>query len=282
MSRSERRAFKRLRQSASQGLLARLLSAVGVLLSREIAVLTNAIAFNFLLCLFPLVLVLVAVSQHMGQGRRVTTALLAVLQELIPFGHQAMEQSLRSLGRIARGLEIGALVLIVWGSSGIFMPVEMALNRAWGGPRAHRDFWKSRGLAFLMTVAGGLIVLVSVGLTVATRVSTRQWPLIAGSAVKISAFLSTYLLFFLVYRFVPDARVGSRMALRAALWAAVAWEAVKYLFVVKLAAMNLQAFYGPLAFAVSLILWAYVSSLVLVFGALMTPPRPPPVAAPGA
>ena len=37
--------------------------------------------------------------------------------------------------------------------------------------------------------------------------------------------------------------------------------------------MNLQAFYGPLTFSVSLILWAYVSSLVLVFGALMVPAR---------
>ena len=35
--------------------------------------------------------------------------------------------------------------------------------------------------------------------------------------------------------------------------------------------MNLRAFYGPLAFSVSLVLWAYVSSLVLIFGALMAP-----------
>jgi uncharacterized BrkB/YihY/UPF0761 family membrane protein len=45
----------------------------------------------------------------------------------------------------------------------------------------------------------------------------------------------------------------------------------KYLFVVNLSRANLPAVYGPLAFAVSLVLWAYVSSLVLVFGALMAP-----------
>jgi hypothetical protein len=39
---------------------------------------------------------------------------------------------------------------------------------------------------------------------------------------------------------------------------------VKYLFVINLERANLQAFYGPLAFAVALVLWAYVSSLVLV------------------
>jgi membrane protein/epoxyqueuosine reductase len=65
--------------------------------------------------------------------------------------------------------------------------------------------------------------------------------------------------------------VGSPVALKAALWSGVAWELAKQVFVSKLGQMNLRAFYGPLAFAVALVLWAYVSSLVLVFGALMAP-----------
>lgn len=40
---------------------------------------------------------------------------------------------------------------------------------------------------------------------------------------------------------------------------------------VNLARANLRVVYGPLAFAVALVLWAYLSSLVLVFGALMSP-----------
>ena len=92
-----------------------------------------------------------------------------------------------------------------------------------------------------------------------------------GVAGAASAFLLTYFLFFLIYRFIPDAPVVTGVALRAAAWGGVTWEAVKYVFVIKLGQMNLPAFYGPLAFSVSLVLWAYVSSLALVFGALMTP-----------
>ena len=113
----------------------------------------------------------------------------------------------------------------------------------------------------------------------AARSYGRELAALAGYGAKVSALLLTYLLFFLIYRLIPDAPVGTRVALQAALWAGVAWEAAKYLFVIHLGRMNLQAFYGPLAFAVSLVLWAYVSSLVLVFGALMAPlgrgPRPP-------
>jgi YihY family inner membrane protein len=148
--------------------------------------------------------------------------------------------------------------------------MEMALNRVWGGgpPRA---FWKSRSLAFVMTLLGGGLALGSVALTLATRTWSRGYPLLASAGNKASAMLLSFILFFLIYRLIPDVDVRSRVALRAALWGALAWEAAKYAFVVQLGRMNLQAFYGPLAFAVSLVLWAYVSSLTVVFGAIMAP-----------
>jgi membrane protein/epoxyqueuosine reductase len=253
-------------------LLRRAWAALGTLLSRDIAVLTNAIAFNFLLCLFPLLAVLAAFSHHF-QGSRAGAALLVLLQELIPFGQAEIAASLRGLTRMARGLEVFALLLIVWGSSGIFVPVEMALNRAWGG-KPNRHFLLSRGLAFLMTVAGGLLAFLSVLLTIAARSYSREWPTLASYGAKTSAALMTIALFFLIYRLVPSVPVGSLVALKAALWSGAAWELAKQLFVSKLGSMNLPAFYGPLAFAVALVLWAYVSSLVLVFGALMVPVRP--------
>ena len=252
-----------------KAILKRLWAAGGMLVSRDIAVLTNAIAFNFLLCLFPLLLVLAAFS-HRYQGSRGGAALLVLLHQLIPFGRVEIAESLRNLTKMARGLEVFALFLIVWGSSGIFMPVEMALNRAWGG-KPNRHFMLSRVLAFLMTVAGGLLAFVSVALTITVRSYGKTWPTAASYGVKTSAVFLTIALFFLIYRLIPSVPVGNLIALKAALWSGGAWEVAKYAFVSKLGQMNLQAFYGPLAFAVALVLWAYVSSLVLVFGALMAP-----------
>jgi membrane protein/epoxyqueuosine reductase len=121
-----------------------------------------------------------------------------------------------------------------------------------------------------MTLVGGVIALLSVALTVAARSYRQESPTLAAYGAKLSAFLLSFLLFFVIYRFVPSG-VATGVALRAALWAGTVWEAVKYAFVLNLARTNLEAFYGPLAFSVSLILWAFVSSLVLVFGALMVP-----------
>lgn len=250
-------------------MLRRLVSAGETLLARETMVATSAIAFNFLLCLFPLLLVVVAALQS-AAGRRLSAGLLLVLNELIPFEETAMAQAVAALGRSARKVEALSLVLIVWGSSAIFVPVEMALNRAWGGrPRA---FWRSRLLAFAMTVAGGLLAFASVALTVLVRSYGTGWPRLTSLGVKATALAMTYALFFLIYQVVPDPGVGARASLKAAFLAGTAWEGAKYLFVVNLARANLRELYGPLAFAVSLVLWAYFSSLVLVFGALMVRP----------
>ena len=255
------------------GVFARLRRAVGLLVSREVAVLMSAIAFNVLLCLFPLLLVVVAAAQRLSPGGGTAHVLGLLLGELIPFGGETIAASLRQMTRLARGFEVLSLVLVVWGSSGIFMPVELVLDRVWGGG-GPRSFWKSRLLAFALTAAGGALAVLSVALTVLVRGFGRGWPLVAGSAAKAAALLLSWTLFLLVYRLVPRARIDVEVAARAAVWAAVVWEASKYAFVWNLGRMQLATFYGPLAFAVSLVLWAYVSSVVLVFGAAMAPGVP--------
>ena len=74
-------------------LRSRLWSTASTLLARDTMVVTNAIAFNFLLCLFPLLLVVLAASLQLPGGRRVTTAVLLVLGEL---GSQRQRQHVPS------------------------------------------------------------------------------------------------------------------------------------------------------------------------------------------
>jgi YihY family inner membrane protein len=263
---------------AGPGLFARLKRTIGLLLSREVTVLNNAIAFNFLLCLFPLLLVLVAAAQRLAPGGATATAVRLLLSELIPVAPETLASSLRQLTRLAPGFQVLSLVLVVWGSSGIFIPVERVLNLVWGA-RAERSFWKSRLLAFLLTAGGAALALVSVALTLFGRGLGRlaapdpqlaaSLAFLGGWAAKAAALLLSWMLFTLVYRVAPSAGIPFGVAWRAGLWAACAWEASKYAFVWNLGRMQLATFYGPLAFAVALVLWAYVSSVVLVFGAGM-------------
>ena len=276
-------ARSRRGRPSAPGIWERLKRTAALLLSREVTVLNNAIAFNFLLCLFPLLLVLVAAAQRLAPGGGTGSALRLLLAELIPVGGDTFATSIRQMARLAPGFELFSLALIVWGSSGVFIPVERVLNLVWGA-KAERSFWKSRLLAFGLTAAGAALALVSVALTLFARSLARMNPadqqlaaplaLVASWAAKVAALGLSWALFTLVYRLAPSARVAFAVAARAGLWAALAWEASKYVFVWNLGRMQLATFYGPLAFAVGLVLWAYVSSLVLVFGAGMAPGAP--------
>jgi YihY family inner membrane protein len=211
-------------------------------------------------------------AQRFAPGSRAGETLMSLLRETIPFGGEALAEALRHVARYTRRLQLVSIALIVWGSSGIFIPLEMALKQAWGG-ELRQGMLPTRLFAILTTMAGSLLVLVSLALTVWARTLTQPSPELARGAMKASALVLTYVIFFLIYRFVPKTQVPTRVALRAALWGGTAWELAKYAFVASLARRNLQFFYGQLAFAVALVLWAYVSSLVLFFGALMAPRR---------
>jgi membrane protein len=273
----------RFRRGRSQGaggprLFDRLKRTAGLLVSREVTVLNNAIAFNVLLCLFPLLLVVVAASQRLAPGSATSVALRLVLSELVPVAPEALASALRQMTRLAPGFQALSLALVVWGSSGTFIPVERVLNIVWGAT-AQRHFWKSRVLAFLLTLAGTGLALGSVALTLFGRslkhMAAAGWQLegpltlLAGWAAKVAALGFGWAFFTLVYRIAPSARVDFSLAWRAGLWAACAWELSKYVFVWNLQRLELATLYGPLALAVALVLWAYVSSMVLVFGAGM-------------
>jgi membrane protein len=250
----------------------RLASAIGTIRARENVVVTHAIAFNFLVCLFPFLFLVMTAAERVTPGSRPGEALSSLVREMIPFGGEAMTESLRHVARYTRRLQLASIALIIWGSSGIFIPLEMALKQAWGG-ELRRGMLPTRLFAIVMTMAGSLLALVSLALTVWARGVMQPSPEVARAGMKAGALVLTYLVFFLMYRFVPKTAVPTPVALRAALWGGTAWELVKYAFVASLARRNLQVFYGQLAFAVALVLWAYVSSLVLFFGALMAPRR---------
>src|SRR5262245_42539087 len=100
---------RRRRESALAAVGRRLWDAVWTLLGRDTMVVTNAIAFNFLLCLFPLLLVLFAAAQSLP-GRRASSAVLMVMHELIPFERDVLTQSVQGLRRLAPGLQVFSLL----------------------------------------------------------------------------------------------------------------------------------------------------------------------------
>ncbi len=85
--------------------------------------------------------------------------------------------------------------------------------------------------------------------------------------LQISAAVVSVLLFFLIYWILPNRKLPVRAVLPTAIVIGLFWELAKMLYVAVLPWMNLHSVYGPFSVSVSLMLWAFITGLLLLAGA---------------
>jgi len=177
-------------------------------------------------------------------------------------------------------------LIVMWAGSWVFAVVERALNRIWG--TMPRTFLHGRALTLGMIGIVGLLLSVSVMVTsillalqeIAGRLSPRQlenyrllssvgsvfWQIV----FALVSLLVTFTLFAIVYRFMPNAHVTVRDVIPGAVIAGLLWEGAKYGFAWSLNYLDYNQIYGSVGAVVAVLVWGYVSSLVLLFGAQLT------------
>ena len=131
-------------------------------------------------------------------------------------------------------------------------------------------------------VGAGLLLLISILLTAGLKVIGRA-DLPAWGAVFFESILFwrcviflvcaalTFVVFLLLYRFVPNTQVRWRDVWRGALAAAICFEATKFFFlwfVGNFGRYNL--IYGPIGALIALLMWTYVSAVIFLFCAKLT------------
>ncbi len=174
-----------------------------------------------------------------------------------------------------------AFVGIVITSNGLFMAAHRAVNRIFGTEST--NFVKITGTQVIITTLIVILFLLSVGLTsfflaVVTFLSRSvdSWGGLSTIAVVALGSISTVLqvvltatVFAVVYFHLPSIRVEWRDAAFGALVAIFFFEIAKHLFLwyTNLAARG--AVYGPITSFVILMIWAYISGLIFLYGAAL-------------
>ncbi len=247
-------------------------------LNEDSLMVSASIAYHSLLCIFPFLLLLIGLSGLYIERLELAGRLAIVLDRSLPMKPDFILQNLESISRSYGPISVISLFLLLWSSSGIFLPLEKALNRAWD-IEAERTWWRRRALAVEMAIILGFLILISsalVGLNVFVHNWMRQWvhglptPLIELSyhaLIVAITFSMTLVMFILLFERLPNARLRFRQVLPSALVTAVFWEAARSLFTLLLPRFNYRHVYGPIALFVALMTWAYISSAVVLFGA---------------
>jgi membrane protein len=174
---------------------------------------------------------------------------------------------------------IGFIVLLV-GSSGVFGELQDSLNQIWDvTPQRHPVLLiiKERAISFVMVLVISFFMLISFLFSAAVAIAGSYlhgkfpsldgiWEL-ANSGVSLVVIA---LLFALIYRVIPDARVAWRDVWSGAAIAAVLFVLGKYVLGFYFGRSAIASSYGAAGSVIIVLVWVYYSAQIMFFGAEFT------------
>ncbi len=247
-------------------------------LKEDSLMVSASIAYHSLLGIFPLLLLLLGMCGLYIRRFAPEVPLSVVLQRYLPFRTDVIMQNLVSIRGAYGKITLISILLLLWSSSGVFVPLENALNRAWSvGER--RRWWRSRLLALEMSCIVGSLILIStafvgLGPLFRRRLEVMLGPHLHSPAIFLyhtltafSSFGLSLLMFLVVFERLPNRPMNLPRALPGALLTALLWESARGLLTVFMPYFNYHHVYGSIGVVVSLMTWAYISSAIMLFGA---------------
>jgi len=250
------------------------LSTVKYLLRTEVHTFAFSVAANAILSFFPFVLLLMTIIRRVFHSTVMYETVLQLLQEFVI-------RNLNALVGAPHRAQIVSLVILLITSTGIFMPLEVALNRIWKFPN-NRSYLGNQLIALGLACSCGILALLSIALT-AGNVALLESSLhghaafvlrLAGFLImKIFAIAASIAIFFLIYWVLPNGKVPASSVVPSAVIMGLLSEILKYAYILALPRLDFQEVYGPFALSVSLMFWAFLSGLLLLTGAHLSAQR---------
>jgi len=246
--------------------------------------LSAALAFYTILSVAPLLVIVVAIAGLWFEPEDVNNKLIGQARNFIgESGAEIAKTTIEHAKRPAAGIVasvIGIVTLLV-GASGVFGELQSAMNTVWNvKPKPGRGILatiKDRFLSFGMVLVVGFLLLVSL---VVTTVLSALGDYVAGQvpglptlmhvANFVLSFLVVTVLFALIFKFLPDARIAWRDVWVGAAVTAGLFTVGKYLIGLYLGKSAPGSAFGAAGSVVAFVVWVYYSGLILFFGAEMT------------
>ncbi len=249
----------------------------GYLIEPETHVFAFSIAANVLLAFYPFVLVMLSISKHVFHSTPAINALYVAIFDYFPGGTGVtiVKNLDRSLLQV-RSMEWVSVLLLLFTANGVFLPLEVALNRAWGvvkGRNLLANQLVSTGLIFTC----GVLALLSAVVTASGRVAWQgtfgtgsevPW-LLSGGVFKLTSLPFTILILFLVYWRLPNTKVPGWQVLPRAAVIAVILELLKWLNVAiwPWVRTKFSREYGGFVDSITILTWSFFAGLIVLAGA---------------
>jgi membrane protein len=245
-----------------------------------------ALAYYTVFSHAPLVLVLLAIvglifrNDPGGAWNKITEQMSYFLDKSAVDVVQNIAQKAAQPNKSSLATIIGIL-LALFGASGVFGQLQDALNTIWGvKAKPGAGIWgflRSRFLSFAMV--GGVCFLLLVSLILESLLKGFshyiQGVLPGGIVIAMAVYwifdlAVVILLFAIIFKFLPDAKIQWRDVWIGAGMTAIFFAIGKWALGLYLGSGSAASAYGAASSLITLLLWVYYSSQILLFGAEFT------------
>jgi membrane protein len=253
----------------------RAISTLKYLLRTDVHTFAFSVAANSILSFFPFVVLLMTLIRRVFHSRVMYDVVVELLRDYLPAGQDFVIRNLNAMVDTRHRVQVVSLIILLVTSTGVFVPLEVALNRIWRFP-ANRSYLGNQLISLGLAFACGVLALLSIAMT-AGIVRPFEFLLhghalgvvrLAGFlAMKVFATTASIAIFFLIYWLLPNGKVPARAVLPTAIIMGLLSEALKYGYILALPWLNFGEVYGPFALSVSMMFWAFLTGLLLLAGA---------------
>ena len=270
-----RTAVQKLRRITVLRLIARTLQEMS---DDDATHMAAAMSYYALVSLFPLTLGLISITSFFLEDAPTQQAIVDWVASFLPGSESLIEANIDVVLEARGTIGAFAIVGLFWTGSAIFGGITRSINRAWDVHTDRPLYW-SKTRQLVMALLTGLMFLFSTSISTFLRIYERiaylDFPyaemLVRTSSVVIlhvSSFVLILAVFLMLYKFVPNTKTYWRYIWLGAIVAAALFETTKNLFIWYLNTFtNFGSVYGTLASVVVLLLWTYLSGLILILGA---------------
>ncbi|WP_347552498.1 YihY/virulence factor BrkB family protein [Pseudalkalibacillus hwajinpoensis] len=240
----------------------------------QVTDLSAQLAYYFLLSLFPFLIFAITLLAHFDFSQEQILDLIAQYAPSESF--VAIQENLILEDGARKGLLSFGIIATIWSASNAINAIIKSLNRAYNVHES-RHFLLARGLSILLSIAMIFVIVIALILPVFGETLWRFFVSffdISESFGFMFAIIRWVLslsimivVFMFIYYYAPNKRLHYKDVLIGSVFASVLWQLVSLLFSYYINNFsNYSATYGSLGGVIALMLWFYLTGLVIIVG----------------
>jgi YihY family inner membrane protein len=254
---------------------------VAYLLDSEVHTFAFSVAANAILSFIPFVVLLYELALKPFYSQTMVSVVTGMVNYFLPTHTKVANWLPNSIEAAAEassrhGVQAMSLIMILISCTGIFLPLEVALNQAWGVAKSRNYLMNQTlafGLALLMVALAVACMFLNagaqdlLGVVFFHHIDNIAFKSLSYVWMAVTTGVASIVFFFCIYWLLPNRKVPWRPVLRTSIYTGIVWLGAKLIFVAVLPYLDLEALYGPFYVSVGLLFWAYASGLILFAGA---------------